>query len=201
MFLMSIANLFKRYERWNPVHPTYGAFWGLGIGVGCGVGWGPGFGPEVIGYVGSGCGVGFSVGVTLVGFGVGLPASGLTCVPYNVVSATGNGMIEFAKYNAFPAIAHIAGLGWEYAIPRVSDLERMAHKRLLKLRIGSSLQWNKHGKDAENTIKDPLGSLRQLLEHAPRTLGSFTFGRPRASSHPQILDKPSLSESKDTEMK
>lgn len=201
MFLMSIANLFKRYERWNPVHPTYGAFWGLGIGVGCGVGWGPGFGPEVIGYVGSGCGVGFSVGVTLVGFGVGLPASGLTCVPYNVVSATGNGMIEFAKYNAFPAIAHIAGLGWEYAIPRVSDLERMAHKRFLKLRIGSSLQWNKHGKDAENTIKDPLGSLRQLLEHAPRTLGSFTFGRPRASSHPQILDKPSLSESKDTEMK
>ena len=107
----------------------------------------------------------------------------------------------FSKYNAFPAIAHIAGLGWEYAIPRVSNLERMAHKRLSKLRIGSSLQWNKHSKDAKNTIKVQLGSLRQLLEHAPRALGSFTFGRPQASLLPQILDKPSLSEIKDTETK
>lgn len=202
MFLMTIANLFKRYERWNPVHPTYGAFWGIGIGVGCGVGWGPGFGPEVIGYVGSGCGVGFSVGVTFVGFGVGLPASGLTSIPYNVVSATGYGMIEFAKYNAFPAIAHIAGLGWDYAIPRVSDLERRAHMELSKLRLESPLQLNKHGKSSAVTIKDQLGSLRRcLLEHAPRAMRSFTFGGPRASSLPQIVDKPSSSESKDTETK
>ncbi|EFJ36976.1 hypothetical protein SELMODRAFT_403832 [Selaginella moellendorffii] len=78
---MTLINLFRRYERWNPVHPTYGAFWGIGFGLGCGVGWGPGFGPEVIGYVGSGCGVGISVGVTMVGVGVGLPAGGLACVP------------------------------------------------------------------------------------------------------------------------
>lgn len=80
---MIIKGLFRRYERWNPVHPTSGAFWGMGIGIGCGVGWGPGFGPDVIGYVGAGCGIGFSVGFTLAGFGIGLPANSLYKVPYN----------------------------------------------------------------------------------------------------------------------
>lgn len=65
------------------MHPTSGAFWGMGIGFGCGVGWGPGFGPEVIGYVGAGCGVGFSVGITLAGVGVGLPANFLIRIPYD----------------------------------------------------------------------------------------------------------------------
>jgi hypothetical protein len=51
------------------------------MGLGCGVGWGPGFGPEVVGYVGSGCGLGLSIGVTFLGIGIGLPASGLTCIP------------------------------------------------------------------------------------------------------------------------
>lgn len=74
---MIIKGLFRRYERWNPVHPTRGTFWGMGIGIGCGVGWGPGFGPEVIGYVGAGCGIGFSVGFTLAGVGVGLPMNGM----------------------------------------------------------------------------------------------------------------------------
>jgi hypothetical protein len=78
---MTVVNLFRRYKRWNPVHPTYGAFWGIGMGLGCGVGWGPGFGPEVVGYVGSGCGLGLSIGVTFLGIGIGLPASGLTCIP------------------------------------------------------------------------------------------------------------------------
>ncbi|XP_057521448.1 cadmium-induced protein AS8 [Amaranthus tricolor] len=82
MVAMIIKGLFRRYERWNPVHPTYGAFWGMGVGIGCGVGWGPGFGPEVIGYVGAGCGVGFSVGITLAGVGIGLPANFVTDVPY-----------------------------------------------------------------------------------------------------------------------
>ena len=74
--------LFRRYQRWNPVHPTYGAFWGMGIGVGCGVGWGPGYGPESVGFVGSGCGLGFSVGLTFIGFGLGLPAHGFISLPY-----------------------------------------------------------------------------------------------------------------------
>lgn len=71
---MIIKGLFRKYEKWNPVHPTSGAFWGMGLGVGCGVGWGPGFGPQVVGYVGSGCGIGFSVGITFAGLGIGLPA-------------------------------------------------------------------------------------------------------------------------------
>lgn len=74
---MIIKGVLGRYERWNPVHPTAGTFWGVGLGLGCGVGWGPGFGPEVIGYVGAGCGVGFSVGFTLAGVGIGLPQHGL----------------------------------------------------------------------------------------------------------------------------
>jgi len=80
---MIIKGLFRRYERWNPVHPTYGAFWGMGVGVGCGVGWGPGFGPEVVGYVGAGCGIGFNVGITFAGVGVGLPANFIFEAPYN----------------------------------------------------------------------------------------------------------------------
>lgn len=79
---MIIKGLFRRYQRWNPVHPTSGAFWGMGVGIGCGVGWGPGFGPDVIGYVGAGCGVGFSVGITFAGFGIGFPANFLLQLPY-----------------------------------------------------------------------------------------------------------------------
>ncbi|KAL3694561.1 hypothetical protein R1sor_008212 [Riccia sorocarpa] len=101
---MTIVNLFRRYKRWNPVHPTFGAFWGLGIGLGCGVGWGPGFGPEAVGFVGSGCGVGFSVGVTLIGVGVGLPASGLTCVPYDTLLWTGRGASNLTFNYALPAL-------------------------------------------------------------------------------------------------
>lgn len=83
---MIIKGIFRRYRRWNPVHPTIGTFWGLGIGLGCGVGWGPGFGPEVVGYVGAGCGIGFSVGVTLAGIGVGLPRNDLLQILYNGMS-------------------------------------------------------------------------------------------------------------------
>ncbi|KAM7270557.1 hypothetical protein ACFE04_029771 [Oxalis oulophora] len=78
---MIIKGVFTKYKKWNPVHPTSGAFWGMGVGFGCGVGWGPGFGPEVIGYVGAGCGVGFSVGITLIGFGIGLPTNSLLQLP------------------------------------------------------------------------------------------------------------------------
>ncbi|KAI3756206.1 hypothetical protein L1987_56023 [Smallanthus sonchifolius] len=95
--LMIIKGLFRRYERWNPVHPTSGAFWGMGIGLGCGIGWGPGFGPEVIGYVGAGCGVGFSVGITLAGVGVGLPANRLLKVPFSAFMATRSGAVDFAR--------------------------------------------------------------------------------------------------------
>ncbi|GMN40767.1 hypothetical protein TIFTF001_009992 [Ficus carica] len=127
---MIIKGVFKRYQRWNPVHPTYGAFWGLGIGIGCGVGWGPGFGPEVIGYVGAGCGVGFSVGFTTAGFGIGLPANYLFGVPYNAFMATRSGVLDIAKSNRFLSSKNVAGDGWSITLPHVSDLQREASERL-----------------------------------------------------------------------
>ncbi|KAL8195907.1 hypothetical protein R6Q57_025405 [Mikania cordata] len=101
---MIIKGLFRRYERWNPVHPTSGAFWGMGIGFGCGIGWGPGFGPEVVGYVGAGCGVGFSVGITLAGVGIGLPANRLLKVPISALMATRSGAADFARSNGLLGI-------------------------------------------------------------------------------------------------
>ncbi|GLT91309.1 hypothetical protein SLE2022_092020 [Rubroshorea leprosula] len=123
---MIIKGLFRRYRRWNPVHPTYGAFWGMGIGVGCGVGWGPGFGPEVIGYVGAGCGVGFSVGITLVGFGIGLPANCLFEVPYMAIMATRTGALDLLRLSSKNAV----GGGWNSIEPYVSGMQREASRRL-----------------------------------------------------------------------
>ncbi|KAL5716211.1 cyclin-dependent kinase [Ranunculus cassubicifolius] len=122
MVLMIIKGLFRRYERWNPVHPTSGSFWGMGIGLGCGVGWGPGFGPEVVGYVGAGCGVGFSVGFTLAGVGIGLPVTSPVELPYNAFVATGTSMVEFARSNAVVD-------GWNHVGPSFSGLQREANRR------------------------------------------------------------------------
>ncbi|KAG6387805.1 hypothetical protein SASPL_152999 [Salvia splendens] len=88
---MIIKGLFRRYERRNPVNPTIGAFWGVGIGIGCGVGWGPGFGHEVVGYVGAGCGAGFNVGITFLGVGLGLPANYLFRAPHSELSVEKKG--------------------------------------------------------------------------------------------------------------
>ncbi|KAF2308875.1 hypothetical protein GH714_022578 [Hevea brasiliensis] len=106
---MIIKGLFRRYQRWNPVHPTFGTFWGMGLGIGCGVGWGPGFGPEVIGYVGAGCGVGFSVGITLAGFGIGLPANYVFEVPYNAIVATSRCALMFARSSGLLSGKDVAG--------------------------------------------------------------------------------------------
>ncbi|PIN24757.1 hypothetical protein CDL12_02502 [Handroanthus impetiginosus] len=94
---MIIKSLFRRYERWNPVHPTQGAFWGIGLGIGCGIGWGPGFGPEVIGYVGAGCGAGFNVGITFLGAGIGVPANYLFTVPHSALMVTRRGALDVAR--------------------------------------------------------------------------------------------------------
>uniref|UniRef100_A0A1J3F259 Cadmium-induced protein AS8 n=1 Tax=Noccaea caerulescens TaxID=107243 RepID=A0A1J3F259_NOCCA len=117
MVLMIIKGIFRRYEKWNPVHPTYGAFWGMGIGIGCGVGWGPGFGPEVIGYVGAGCGVGFNVGITLAGLGIGLPTNLLLAAPYNTAEATRKG-----AFNLFGK--SLSTDGWSGFMPQVAVLQR-----------------------------------------------------------------------------
>ncbi|XP_009136987.1 cadmium-induced protein AS8 isoform X2 [Brassica rapa] len=117
MVVMIIKGIFRRYEKWNPVHPTYGAFWGMGIGIGCGVGWGPGFGPEVIGYVGAGCGVGFSVGITLAGLGIGLPTNLLLAAPYNTVEATRKGAIKLFGNS-------LSIDGWSDVMPQFVGLKR-----------------------------------------------------------------------------
>jgi len=121
---MIIKGVLGRYERWNPVHPTAGTFWGVGLGLGCGVGWGPGFGPEVIGYVGAGCGVGFSVGFTLAGVGIGLPQHVL--IRNNEDS--GFMPLDSARYYAVTAIRGLVG----DAINYVTAMRKESRQKLLK---------------------------------------------------------------------
>ncbi|KAG6533329.1 hypothetical protein ZIOFF_007196 [Zingiber officinale] len=134
---MIIKGLFRRYERWNHVHPTIGTFWGMGIGVGCGVGWGPGFGPEVIGYVGAGCGVGFSVGITLAGIGVGLPRNDLLQILYNATT-TKAAPFDMAKSSTF------------IIMKGVTEDKRLAASKasISKLQVIESFErWNLKGKE------------------------------------------------------
>ncbi|XP_010278834.1 PREDICTED: cadmium-induced protein AS8 isoform X1 [Nelumbo nucifera] len=127
---MIIKALFRRYGRWNPVHPISGAFWGMGIGIGCGVGWGPGFGPGVVGYVGAGCGVGFSIGITLAGVGIGLPANFLVEIPSNVFVATRACALEIARSNLLLSMRNAVEDGWNHVAPHVYDLKRGASGKL-----------------------------------------------------------------------
>ncbi|CAJ2636060.1 unnamed protein product [Trifolium pratense] len=126
---MIIKGLFRRYQKWNPVHPTYGAFYGMGFGVGCGVGWGPGFGPEVVGYVGAGCGIGFNVGITLVGFGIGLPANVIFAAPYNALLATKSTALKLARSGGHHSGAQTEGDVWIRNVPSVSDFQREAGEK------------------------------------------------------------------------
>ncbi|CAK9229678.1 unnamed protein product [Sphagnum troendelagicum] len=124
---MTVVNLFRRYKRWNPVHPTYGAFWGVGMGLGCGVGWGPGFGPEVVGYVGSGCGLGLSIGVTFLGIGIGLPASGLTCIPCDLVAGAGEKVLGLTSTWIAPVMVGLASQAWESVCHQTLVLNKNMH--------------------------------------------------------------------------
>ncbi|XP_059287629.1 cadmium-induced protein AS8 [Lycium ferocissimum] len=137
---MIIKGMLRRYERWNPVHPTYGAFWGMGIGIGCGVGWGPGFGPEAIGYVGAGCGVGFSVGFSLLGIGIGLPANYIYTVPYNTFTATRNGAIEMARSTDIQSMRNIVEDNWCYLDSSISGLQERVIQTFSTLRGKESLR-------------------------------------------------------------
>ncbi|KAI3453878.1 hypothetical protein Pfo_010541 [Paulownia fortunei] len=121
---MIIKSIFRRYERWNPVHPTYGAFWGIGVGIGCGVGWGPGFGPEVIGYVGAGCGAGFSIGITLLGLGIGLPAKYLLEVPHSAFVVTRRGALDVARARGLLGKRSYAGDRWGDFRSHISDIQQ-----------------------------------------------------------------------------
>ncbi|XP_065877177.1 cadmium-induced protein AS8 [Euphorbia lathyris] len=127
---MIIKGLFRRYERWNPVHPTSGAFWGMGLGIGCGVGWGPGFGPEVVGYVGAGCGVGFSVGITFAGLGIGLPANYVFQLPYNGIVATRRHALAFIRSSGIGSEKDATWYDWNNVAPGISELQRETSRRL-----------------------------------------------------------------------
>lgn len=159
---MIIKGLFRRYERWNPVHPTSGTFWGMGIGIGCGIGWGPGFGPEVIGYVGAGCGVGFSVGFTLAGIGIGLPMNGLMQIPYNAL-ATNSGALELARMNALTTMKGTIGDSWNYVAPHASFLRKETCGRLPSFKIDDLLaqrfELTKLNKKLAMHIRSTLGTL------------------------------------------
>ncbi|CAN4105182.1 unnamed protein product [Withania somnifera] len=133
---MIIKGMLRRYERWNPVHPTYGAFWGMGIGIGCGVGWGPGFGPEAIGYVGAGCGVGFSVGFSLLGIGIGLPANYIYTVPYNAFISARSGMAQLTDRRSMRNIEE----GSRYNLDsNISGLQEIVIRTFSSLRAKESL--------------------------------------------------------------
>ncbi|WCJ20618.1 Cadmium-induced protein AS8 [Euphorbia peplus] len=127
---MIIKGLFRRYERWNPVHPTSGTFWGMGLGIGCGVGWGPGFGPEVIGYVGAGCGIGFSVGITFAGLGIGLPANYVIQIPYNGIMATRRQALALVRSSGITPEKDVARYYWDNVAPGICELQRETTRRL-----------------------------------------------------------------------
>nr|XP_023915104.1 cadmium-induced protein AS8 isoform X2 [Quercus suber]XP_023915108.1 cadmium-induced protein AS8 isoform X2 [Quercus suber] len=165
---MIIKGVFRRYERWNPVHPTSGTFWGMGIGIGCGVGWGPGFGPEAVGYVGAGCGVGFSVGITLVGFGIGIPANYLYEVPYN-----GSGAVELARSSGL-VTKDVVGDGWNNIAPRISGLQTEAYRRFSSFK-------QKCCSDKEFDLFDRKSKLQVFTRSISESLGTFggRFFHPR----------------------
>ncbi|KAL7150535.1 hypothetical protein ABFS83_05G119000 [Erythranthe nasuta] len=159
---MIIKSIFRRYERWNPVHPTSGAFWGIGLGIGCGVGWGPGFGPEVIGYVGAGCGAGFSIGITFLGLGIGLPANYLLHAPHNAFMVTSRGALDVARGRGLLR----AGDSWDEFGSRVSDIRTNLCSSLSSFEIEN---WKIDLPDIRSMLvsnsKHVADRLRRLREH------------------------------------
>ncbi|KAG6555364.1 hypothetical protein Mapa_002590 [Marchantia paleacea] len=154
---MTVEGLFRGYKRWSPVHPTFGAFWGMGIGLGCGVGWGPGFGRNVVGYVGAGCGLGFSVGITLIGVGVGLPAvSGITCLPYNLLMFTANEARRVTSSHVIPVLKCSLERTWTALVVRSSSIESGVQDRYHHLFLSK-------GMEAINSLRIKISSTIQYI--------------------------------------
>ncbi|KAG9439640.1 hypothetical protein H6P81_019805 [Aristolochia fimbriata] len=165
--LMIIKGLFRRYERWNPVHPTYGAFWGMGFGIGCGVGWGPGFGPEVIGYVGAGCGIGFSVGITLAGIGIGLPANFLFQIPCNALARAKNCTLEFVHSTTLSSTKNATQYGWTQLGPNIKGFGNEAIGRFTNLKMNvldHRLEFPELNKNLSSHAKSTLERMKSLKE-------------------------------------
>lgn len=150
------------------MHPTLGAFWGMGVGIGCGVGWGPGFGPEVIGYVGAGCGVGFSVGVTLAGIGIGLPVNGVVQIQHDACISS-NGTLEFARSNALSTMnSAVIGFKLSFA-PYMTFLMKETFGSFSSLKNKASLlqtiEINKLNQDISSHLKSALESFHGFRNH------------------------------------
>ncbi|KAK4803339.1 hypothetical protein SAY86_001542 [Trapa natans] len=158
---MIVKGLLRRYQRWNPVHPTIGAFWGMGLGLGCGIGWGPGFGPEVVGYVGAGCGVGFSVGLTITGFGIGLPANYIFQVPYKVVTVT-RSALEFGWSSGFLSQNSIPAGGWNLIAPHMSIFHAEASRQLLNFKQKKFLKAQANLFDVKNIPSQSQSAWKDL---------------------------------------
>ncbi|CAD6221258.1 unnamed protein product [Miscanthus lutarioriparius] len=163
---MIIKGVLGRYQRWNPVHPTAGAFWGVGLGLGCGVGWGPGFGPEVIGYVGAGCGVGFSVGFTLAGIGIGLPQHGLIR-NHDHGGFASNVAVDSAR---FYAVTIIRGLVWDaisYA-GNIAAMRKESRQKLLRFQdnppVSGGVDLPKLGKGVSSSIRSTVECIRAFKD-------------------------------------
>lgn len=207
---MTIVGLFRRYKRWNPVHPTFGAFWGVGVGLGCGVGWGPGFGPEAVGFVGAGCGVGFSVGVTLIGIGVGLPASGLTCLPFDALMWTGKGASSLTFNHAIPALAFGAKQSWqamalqsaalEKGVQRFCEIEvpkgrEFMHRLQMRVSKGLRASSNPPGEPEFGSPHVHFNRGIKKIENSPTgTSSSPSFPPPRTDRPPATLTKDSAAD-------
>ncbi|KAL3497969.1 hypothetical protein ACH5RR_040701 [Cinchona calisaya] len=174
MVEMIIKGLFRRYERWNPVHPTLGAFWGMGIGIGCGVGWGPGFGPEVIGYVGAGCGAGFSVGFTFAGVGIGLPANYVYALPYNAYMVARTGAVEMAQSSSVRSMRNVAGDSWCNFRENIPGLQRKASELFPGFDFRNPLE---KGLDISNMKTIIFSSTKPMMNQLERVRSHFFHPR------------------------
>ncbi|KAK9699038.1 hypothetical protein RND81_08G148800 [Saponaria officinalis] len=162
---MIIKGLFRRYQKWNPVHPTSGAFWGMGVGIGCGVGWGPGFGPEVVGYVGAGCGVGFSVGITFAGFGIGLPAKVLIDGPYKAVTASSIYTWDLVRSSSLLTVKNESGDALARNIPSFPSLFwSMRQKAIESFSNLKDLDLLKKGSEILNAEQPDSLSIKSISE-------------------------------------
>ncbi|KAL0393749.1 UNVERIFIED_CONTAM: Cadmium-induced protein AS8 [Sesamum latifolium] len=165
---MIIKSLFRRYERWNPVHPTYGTFWGIGAGIGCGIGWGPGFGPEVIGYVGAGCGAGFHVGITLLGVGIGLPANYLPTLPHTAFMVTRRGAIDVAQAGSVLESRSSTGNRWGDTGSHISDMKQREFVSFPGFKLDGLTQNTRDLPDVKNMMVSHAKHISGCLESIRR---------------------------------
>ncbi|XP_057766645.1 cadmium-induced protein AS8-like isoform X2 [Salvia miltiorrhiza] len=170
---MIIKSIFRRYERWNPVHPTSGAFWGVGVGIGCGIGWGPGFGPEVVGYVGAGCGSGFSVGITFLGFGIGLPANYILQLPASAVKVTTRGAWDVAQAGVVLGKKGLEGDGWGRISSNISEALQNPYQYVPFFSFKAE-NWKGNIVDFEGMKTSVASNAKQITDCFQRVGGRFS---------------------------